>query len=240
MPFKPPWKSPAVRFAAVSLLTLFFALPGIESVRADDIPDRRVGGGTRGPRVSNLSRCIPRETNLIAVVPRTATGLTAQGSPTLYFYLPPMERTQIAEFVLSDSIDKTVIYEETLNIGKESGIIGVRIPSEQTRTELATDRDYRWYFTIICNPEDPSQDIVVEGRIRRTELEPTLVAQLNQGTPLEQVNLYLKAELWYDALATLAQLRSDRLDDPEVSAAWTQLLQSVDLGVLVAEPVIRP
>ncbi|MGC9524356.1 MAG: DUF928 domain-containing protein [Limnospira sp.] len=237
MLFNPIWKPAFARVGAVSLLTLFLALPGAEWVRADDdIPGRRAGGGTRSGNPS----CTFNQTPLMAVVPKTATGLTAQGSPTLYFYLPPMETNQVGEFVLLDSTDDTVVYEETLQIGGESGIIGVTIPSNRTDFELKTDRDYQWYFSIVCDPEDRSGDVVVEGRIRRTDLEPTLVTQLNQGTPLEQVNLYLKAELWYDALSILAQLQPDRGDDPAVSAAWNQLLQSVDLGVLAREPVLRP
>jgi len=235
--FNPIWKAATTRVGAVSLLTLFLALPGAESVRADDdIPGRRAGGGTRSGNPS----CTFNRTPLMAIVPETATGLTAQRSPTLYFYLPPMDAKQVAEFVLLDGTDDTVVYEETLQIGEESGILGVTIPTDQTDFELKTDRNYHWYFSIICDPEDRSGDVVVEGRIRRTDLEPTLLTQLNQKTPLEQVDLYLKAELWYDALSTLAQLQPDRGDDPAVVAAWNQLLQSVDLGVLAREPVLQP
>ncbi|RAQ41163.1 hypothetical protein B9S53_14410, partial [Arthrospira sp. O9.13F] len=83
-----------------------------------------------------------------------------------------------------------------------------------------------------------SEDIIVEGGIRWAEIDPALASQINQTSPLEKVDLYLKAGLWFDAMSTLAELRSHGNPDPAVSEAWSKLLESADLGVLVQEPVI--
>lgn len=232
-----PFTNPAIIvLGTVSLLTFSMAQPVIESVWGNDDqpPGRLVGGGTR----SSNPNCRFDEIPLMAMAPPRSIGLTAQASPTLYFYLPAMETIQEAEFVLIDSANDTVVYEETLNIGNRAGIMGVTIPSERAETPVETDRNYQWYFSIVCNPTDRSEDIIVEGAMRWTKIDQALASQLNQKTPLEKVNLYLEAELWFDAMSTLAELRSNGTEDPEVSEAWIQLLESADLGVLVQEPVI--
>ncbi|MET0034155.1 MAG: DUF928 domain-containing protein, partial [Limnospira maxima] len=144
---------------------------------------------------------------------------------------------QTAEFVLIDNTNDTVIYEETLKIGGKAGIMGVTIPSHSTQN-IKTNNNYKWYFSIVCNPDDRSEDIIVEGGIRWAEIDPALASQINQTSPLEKVDLYLKAGLWFDAMSTLAELRSHGNPDPAVSEAWSKLLESADLGVLVQEPVI--
>lgn len=231
------WASPiAVLLGTVSVLTVSMTPPFIEYVVAaggDQPPGRLVGGGTR----SSNPNCRFDQTPLMAIAPSRSIGLTAQASPRLYFYLPAMETTQTAEFVLIDNANDTVIYEETLEIGGQGGIIGVTIPSHSTQN-IRTNNDYQWYFSIVCNPDNRSEDIIVEGGIRWVEIDPALANQIHQTSPLEKVDLYLKAGLWFDAMSTLAQLRSHDSTDPAVSEAWSELLESADLGVLVQEPVI--
>ncbi|QJB26054.1 DUF928 domain-containing protein [Limnospira fusiformis] len=224
-----------VVLGTVSLLAVSMTPPLIESVLGDDDqpPGRLVGGGTR----SGNPNCRFDQTPLMAIAPSRSIGLTAQASPRLYFYLPAMETVQTAEFVLIDNTNDTVIYEETLKIGGKAGIMGVTIPSHSTQN-IKTNNNYKWYFSIVCNPDNRSEDIIVEGGIRWAEIDPALASQINQASPLEKVDLYLKAGLWFDAMSTLAELRSHGNPDPAVSEAWSKLLESADLGVLVQEPVI--
>ncbi|HEY9711717.1 MAG TPA: DUF928 domain-containing protein, partial [Oculatellaceae cyanobacterium] len=50
--------------------------------------------------------------------------------------------------------------------------------------------------------------------------------------------LFAEAELWQDALATLAQLRRDNPTDSTVAANWAKLLRSADLGDITQESLL--
>jgi hypothetical protein len=79
----------------------------------------------------------------------------------------------------------------------------------------------------------------VEGAIKRVEADPTLAQRLQRATPQERVAIYAKAQLWYEALGTLAELRRDRPNDPVLADAWTQLLDSVKLDTISRQPLYQ-
>jgi hypothetical protein len=79
----------------------------------------------------------------------------------------------------------------------------------------------------------------VEGAIKRVEADPTLAQRLQRATPQERVAIYAKAQLWYEALGTLAELRRDRPNDSVLADAWSQLLDSVELNKISSEPLYQ-
>jgi len=91
-------------------------------------------------------------------------------------------------------------------------------------------------FSILCPPEDErSNDLVVEGWVRRVTLNPTLETQLAQASPTKKVELYAEAELWQDTLAQLVELRRNYPSDSEVANQWVNLLNAAGLSNLVGE-----
>ena len=200
-------------------------------------PDRRIGGGGR-PAESCLFN--KNQQPLTAIIPKNYLGITAVASPTLFFYVPQIEQPQEVEveFVLRDPNDK-LVYETTFTLTGNAGIISLVLPDSKELNLLKINQDYHWYFSTICNPQDRSKDIVVEGLIRRVKLDPVLADKLAQATQIERVRLYLEANLWHDALTALAELKRSRPKDPAVLNMWTQILRSADLNEAIAqEPLI--
>jgi hypothetical protein len=193
------------------------------------LPLRRVGGGTRGG-------CeLVSSDRMVALIPERTIGKTAKSNPKFYFYIPENTEGKQIEFVLRDKNDN-LVYERTFTSNGKSGIFSVELPADKISL-LAANDNYHWYLSMLCNPTNRSQDIVLEGFIQRVELDGTTQQKLQQATPLERVNLYQTANLWYDAIDTLAELK---LNSPKTitNSEWQNLLDSVGLADIAQKPLI--
>jgi len=176
---------------------------------------------------------------LTALLPPNQLGVTAAEYPTLFVYLPAFSTEALSipvEFVLEDQNGKE-IYQMSFPTSGISGIVALGLPARAGLLPLQADQDYYWRFTVICNDNERSQDIVVGGVIRRVELEAELQEQLMVASPEEQVKLYAEAGVWHDALSTLFQLRRDHPTDLKLVADWEKLLKAVELGDIAQEPI---
>lgn len=187
------------------------------------LPGRREGGGTRG-------NCLTSQPTLTAFMPQTNFGRTTRAYPTLYWYIP-QTTAAVAEFELLNDQEE-VIYTTQVQLTQKSGILQITLPDTDRTTALETGKTYHWYLSLACDPQDRSGDVITEGWIERTELDATLTNQLEQATEGDRAALYAEAGIWYDALDTLAELRSLHPNDPIILRSWNNLLTSVGLDNL--------
>lgn len=206
-------------------------------------PQATAGGASRG-KCPNIQSVSPALTALVPALQEAdelapdLTGLTLDGSPTFYFYVPAIS-SQKAAFSLKDEQNNDV-YQVNFPLTGETGIISVKLPSDLP--PLKVDHTYRWSFGIICEaqtPEELAEVVFVTGEIRRTPTDATLNSQLQQATPLEQVALYAQNGIWFESLATLVQLRRSQPNDPTIASLWQELLQSVGLEAIASEPLLN-
>jgi hypothetical protein len=203
-------------------------------------PTQREGAATRSPclRVKN------RLTALVPLVQKTASngqganskvvlGKTAAERPSFWFYVPyTFTPAHPVEFLLQDEAGKD-LYKATLEASQTApGVVGFELPS--TAPALEVGKRYHWFFSVYCNPEEP---VFVAGWVERVALNPSLLPQLEQATQREKFALYQKADLWHEAIATLAQLRRQNPEDTKLKAEWSNLLQSIDLNAIAPEPI---
>ena len=193
---------------------------------------RRKPASPRGP-------CSPSQKPLTALLPKTNLGLTVAASPTFFFYIPQTPITT-AEFVLLDEENGTKVYEKTFALSGTPGIVSLTLPASGTSPRLAVGKEYHWYVSMICDPEDRSGDIYVDGWIQRVEPNRSLMTQLEKASPHDRVTLYRKNDLWYDTLTMLAQRRRMSPNDRALAAEWTSLLKSVELDEIAQEPLVQP
>jgi len=197
------------------------------------------GGASRG-------QCPDVKIPLTALVPVTEAGakknitqvwgLTVDERPTFWFYYPyPNGSVSEVEFSLQDS-QQNDVYRSAIAPPPTPGVIGVRLPA--SAPALAVDKSYRWYFKIYCEAR-PAPPVFVNGVIQRVNPNPTLSQQLKTATPQQQVGLYAANGIWFNALTTLAELRLSKPQDPKLTADWTSLLQSVGLGDVAAQPLVK-
>ena len=215
-----------------SLLTFSPIISGsllAEEVK-DGFPGRRFGGSTR-------SSCAVDGNNLAVLIPENNLWVTAAAYPQFYFYVPQANGSQAVEFVLRDEQDQQV-YEKTFTMTAKSGIVSLGLPEDESMLPLESNKNYRWYLSLICNAQNRSQDIVVEGWIQRVEVANQLSNTLDEADLKTRAKLYLEAGIWHEALSILAQLRRDYPEDDVVTDNWEKLLQSVGLDAIAQEPLV--
>lgn len=198
-------------------------------------PNRVEGAGTRAPD----SNCPVVGKPLTALVPSNQFGATVAAYPTFFVYMPaqsPQTSPLPVEFVLSDT-NGNLIYKSMFKSNGKSGIVALTLPSQAGLMPLSVGQDYQWSFSIICQADERTRDIAVEGWIRRVALDGTLSNQLKQASLQQQVGLYAGAELWHDALATLVQLRRNYPNDAAIAANWKNLLGAAGLNEIAQEPL---
>ncbi|WP_299402932.1 DUF928 domain-containing protein [Acaryochloris sp. IP29b_bin.148] len=205
---------------------------------SSDPQDRPRGGGSRQicKTGTNQSEIVCTNQSLTALVPSnqlssntsSAWGLTVEGRPTLWFYVPYSSNAihQVI-FELLDSNGTKIFVEDTLKLSDTPGIIGYRPPLSQA---LEIHKTYRWHLLLRLDPASPSGDAYISGRIKRIARPP----HLQQGQDLRQfASTLAKAGIWYDTLTVVSNLYAD---DPRY---WQSLLTSVGLKDFIEEPISR-
>lgn len=182
-------------------------------------PNNRHGGATRGCLVTNGKP-------LIALVPKEVA-LTTAKLPSLLFYVPQNSAKRL-EFILQDSRGND-IYTTNITPNKSAGILNLNLATFPGIPALISDREYRWYLSLVCDREDRSGDISVNGFVKKVALDPLLVKELQAAKPSDRAYLYAANGIWYDALATLYQARQSNPNDPLLKQSWAELLKSVEL-----------
>ncbi len=193
-------------------------------------PPRTADGGTRG-----CSSFKPGEKALTPLTPPKHLALTTGEHPTFYWYIPQSPGKTL-EFSLLDSQDEQVLYKTTVSAPSQSGIVSLSLPSNLP--PLQVGKQYHWYLVMACDTRDRTGDVAVDGWLERTALTPDLEAKLQTASPREQVAIYAKAGIWYESLEALIQLRRNYPNDKEVATGWKALLNSVELGQFVEEPLV--
>lgn len=219
-----------VSCAFLLISTLSYALPSWGRPVAG-LPGRRVGGGTRG-------ECVAEGKQFTALVPTSNLGKTTSPYPNLYFYLPTDSTPSKLEFVLRDSADR-LVYETVISASQRSGIMVLDLASfAPDLPPLAEGARYQWYLSMLCDPQNRAQDVVLEGWLERSAPSAQLAQSLKQASQSEEASLYWQAGFWLDALDVIAGLRAEAATQPTLFQQWSALLNAVDLGAIATEPLL--
>lgn len=129
------------------------------------------------------------------------------------------------------------VYRTPFALPKTPGFVSFSTPP--TAAPLEINKSYRWYFKLYCEPQKSSAPIFVEGWVQRIELTPELERQL-EAAKLREYVVYATNEIWYDALARLAQLHLTKPSSATIKQDWTNLLSLRDIGLerLNQEPMV--
>lgn len=164
-------------------------------------PATRVGGGTRGVNLEEAK---------LEVMAPSQTALTQQAQPILYWYLSKPHQQAVEITLIQEGVELPLL-ETRLPLIENAGL--QRIALTEYGVRLQAGEEYRWFVAIINDPEQRSRDSISSATIRYET-----VAQ-----PLSSVEQMAAAGYWYDALQTLIEQ-----DSPKVN----QLLQQIGLGDL--------
>jgi len=172
----------------------------------------------------------------MALIPQKSVGVNASASPKLFFYVPEIKNQRTLEFVMRNEEDR-LMYEAFLTT-EGNGIMSVEVPADVTSNMLEDDQNYHWYLSMICDTEQRSRDIVVEGWMRQEAVDTATQKQLNMASSVEKAEVYQEQGFWFDALSVLAESDSSNEQDM-MRQKWSEILSSVGLQDLASEPFIE-
>ncbi|MEG4321889.1 MULTISPECIES: DUF928 domain-containing protein [unclassified Microcoleus] len=194
-------------------------------------PGNRVPAAHRGPACPNYLSITP-------LIPEIKVGLTLAESPKFFAYVS--HPLSLVEFILQTEDGKgTEVYKTTFKVDKP-GIVEVSIPEQGSRQKsLEVNQRYQWSFSVACAPDDRSADYWVPGFVQRIEPQESLKKDLANPDPMARAIAYARNGIWYETLATLAQMRRTAPDDSRRRAQWTQFLQSQKLESVADQPLTQ-
>jgi hypothetical protein len=182
-------------------------------------PRARVGGELRGTEGS--------DPEVQALVP-DHVGLTVKQTPVLNWFLSKPTAYTV-RFTLIDNRSVKPLYEAPLPPPKKAGIQTIDL--KEVGVVLEPDVQYRWYVSLVRNPDSPSQDIVAGGIIERCEFAECLVVPgVNLTCAVQSVIDNAQAGLWYDAMACLCNLIDAGPTDIRLRKLRAALLRQVGLS----------
>lgn len=202
-----------------------------QAKRPFDPPSRGAPATTTGG--ASRSNCVEGAVPLTAVMPANRMAVTASASPTLFFYVPETVASE-AELVVKDE-NENDIGRMTVKLPNEPGIVAIALSESETFPQLEVGQQYQWYFAMICNPSDRLANVFIDGWIERRDPSPSLMNDLKTAEPQAAIELYLNADLWQDAVATLGELRRVNPNDATLAAQWQELLSAAGVAQNIAE-----
>jgi hypothetical protein len=197
------------------------------------IPSNIGAPSNRAQAATRKQNCLDGK-KLVALIPKMYLGLTAMERPTLLFYIPPTLAPTL-KLTLKDNSSKT-IYTKIIKTPAKTGLFPFKFSEFQETLSLTPFKTYQWTFSLVCDPKDPSADVMVFGSIQRIELDPVLSRELKAVTPGDRVALYATNGLWYDTIATLIEAIQSNPKNSQLPTDWLELLRSEELDKDIITP----
>ena len=175
------------------------------------LPGRRISGASRLP----TSACAQNSEPLVAIIPENNLGTTAVAEPTLWLSIPDVASPKQLEFYLFNAQDE-IIYQTDFTVEPTADLVGLDLGTMAGAPKLEISQRYRWAASIICNPNNRSENISVEGWVDRVE------ASTPEGRGL-----------WYDRLGVLVEQLQQQPQNQDVLSQWHTLMASARLDQIV-------
>ena len=181
-----------------------------EQVR-QGLPGRRISGASRLP----ISACAHNSSPLVAIVPETNLGATTVAEPILWLSVPDVVSPKQLEFYLFNA-DDDIIYQTSFIVEPAADLVGLDLGTMADAPKLEINQRYRWAASIVCNPDNRSENISVEGWVDRVEASSSD-----------------DHRLWYDHLGTLLEQLQRYPQNQDALSQWHTLMASARLEQLV-------
>jgi hypothetical protein len=171
---------------------------------------------------------------MMAVTPDSFYGTTLAAHPTILTYLPA-SNAQEAVFSLKDE-SRNLVYRMVIPVSGEAGIVTVQLPDSAPALEVG--KNYQWYITLKLDGQLTPASPFVDGWIRRIEPTPAMTESLATGNLQTDATVLAERGVWYDTAALWATLHREQPTNDAITHEWQELLNSVGLDEIVAEPVV--
>jgi hypothetical protein len=165
---------------------------------------------------------------LFALAPNHVA-LTVQEQPVLYWYLSQPPKYPV-ELTINIERDTQPVLEKRIPLPSQAGIFPLRLSDFDIH--LSTGTQYRWFLSLVPDPERRSKDIVAGAIIERVEIPETLRSRLLKASREEISNVYAEAGMWYDALMAVSSLIDEEPGNPVFHKRRAALLEQGGLSAV--------
>lgn len=189
----------------------------------------RPGGGLEPENPA----CSALNDDLQALIPIANPVLTTTAYPTILFYVPfGAEEVDYGEFsLLLWPNEEMRLYRTRFLLPESPGVVSVTVPEIPTNA-LAEGQIYRWYFQLYCaeGEDDTQPDLTLHGAIQRVASTPERTQQIQAGSP----------DIWYDALADVANGLQASPQDNQLRTQWQSLLALIEAEAVEDAAFVGP
>lgn len=170
---------------------------GYNASRPERVSQKRtVGSGSRG---GNSCQSSWQKDSLVLLVPEAeVVHLTANSSPSLYFYAQIDENPSTVKFNLVNPVERSQnpLVQKTITIN-ESGIYRIDL---EDKIELDTNELYLWQIGIPCQGDSDRYHQILRAGIKQIEISESLKREIKSAESNRKTEIYAEQGLWYDAL----------------------------------------
>lgn len=149
-------------------------------------------------------RCPGHNVFLEILAPQNYVGQTASSRPTFAWFFNSSESFPL-EFRLYEYVEddqQELIYESKTTT--QPHITTLSLP--EAIPDLEKNKRYLWQVAVICNPNNPSLDVVSSAEFELAEIPADLAEKLSRTEDsLTRSELYADAGFWYDAFDEAVQ-----------------------------------
>lgn len=197
-------------------------------------PSSTAGGASRGACL--LDNKAAGSKNLTSLMPPTKLGLTWAERPSFFVYVP-QSSARTAGFLLLSDDDTEIVYETTIVLPSQAGVLRFDLPADAPPIQVG--KQYHWFMTTLCDTTTGlSGSPTVEGWLERSTPDAALRKTMQKTLLSDRPALYAEAGIWYETLATLADLQRQAPQNSKFRKDWQALLQSVGLEAIATEPLL--
>ena len=189
----------------------------------------RTPGGTR-PQIA----CQQKSKPLTALAANNGKDFTISEYPTFWFYIPyTAAEVNSVEFALKDveSVQTRTVYRTAVQLPEQAGIIKITIP-EESQYALEANKNYRWELMLSCG-QGYEPNLNIDGWVQKIDNKSQL-----ETIAWDNYLTYREQDIWYDAIDTLAKLHFTQPENSQLSQAWSELLQVLNLQELTEESLV--
>lgn len=212
------------------------ALPTLVSLKFPQAPEKTSSpGATSGGGVrSGGGKCLQTtgdKPSLKALIPGfIASPQTTSPTPTLYFYVPDNQGLK-GEFFVNNVIGDRIALQ-AIKLGSSAGVMPITfVPS----TPLDVNESYYWTLRVMCDPADPTQDVLLKGSFELIDRPANLPPIPDSINPAPQTlaiaEQYAKSGLWLDTLNLLSLVYETQPQE------WQEFLESGGLADFMGAPL---
>lgn len=141
-----------------------------------------------------------------AAAPRDHTGLSLSAAPKLWWLLGAQSEHAIQITIVDENaIDP--VFRTTLKGPHPSGLNVIDL--SQHGVELKPGADYRWFVTLVVDPDRPSRNPLSEGSIRVLADSDFRRAEVAEASPSTRGHRLAQLGVWYDAYDFFSDLAAD-------------------------------